>query len=314
MTVFPLLPLANIQLDSALARRLPKRLAYYHLALPIAQDDEQITVAMAAPDRHAVVRMLETVLGMPVVPVRAHAHEISQLLDQIWSEETDVRTSGILSWTLEPIENSSLSEYTYLVAGLLNAPYLNEHASLMSFDQLLEQAHSLQPLLLVTDVRDAALLTQLLKQLTCSLLILPDEPTQPRRILHVVRGNTADRVALNWIVPIAQACQSTVTLFTAAGAATDPSSVSNPLENPMIRLLDSISLSPLAECGQVLSSLNVPGRIKVKHGTLEGTVKEELSREPTYDLIVVTVESYGGFALHMLEHMRRRCAVLVVKP
>jgi hypothetical protein len=53
--MYPLLALADISIDPELARRLPRRLAYYHLALPIAQDEDDITLAMAYPENRRVV-------------------------------------------------------------------------------------------------------------------------------------------------------------------------------------------------------------------------------------------------------------------
>jgi hypothetical protein len=48
--MYPNVSLDDFPLDEALARRLSRQLAYYHLALPIGIDDEGITIAMAQPD------------------------------------------------------------------------------------------------------------------------------------------------------------------------------------------------------------------------------------------------------------------------
>lgn len=314
VTMFPLLSLASFQLESALARRLPKRLAYYHLALPIAEDEDGITVAMAAPDHHMVVKTLETVLGMPVVPVRAHPQEIHQLLNQVWLQEAEGSQSGVLSWTLEPTDAHALSDYARTVAQIFDISHLNENASFMAFSDLMEGLLEFQPKLLVTNVRDTEMLSHILKRTSTSLLLLPDKPEPPRRILHILRGNTPDRLALNWVVPIAQASDATVTLFTAGGLSASASTMDNPLDNTLLRLLLGASSLPLAEYGQVLNSMNIPGRIRVKQGTLENTVMDEISETPSYDLIAIAAESYGAFALRICERVGQLAAVLIIKP
>src|SRR5829696_4660784 len=85
--MYPFLSLADVHLDSDIAQRLPRRLAYYHLALPIAQDADGITVAMAHPEYPKVIFVLEAALGARVIPVRSFAETIRQRLDDVWQRE-----------------------------------------------------------------------------------------------------------------------------------------------------------------------------------------------------------------------------------
>src|SRR5215475_11955268 len=100
---YPFLSLKWVTVDPSVARRLPRRLAYYYLALPIAHDDDDITVVMAYPDNPNVVTVLQSSLGAHIVPVRGSALEIKSTLDLMWSAftepvESEVGAARILCW------------------------------------------------------------------------------------------------------------------------------------------------------------------------------------------------------------------------
>ncbi len=81
--MFPFLSLDDIDLDLEIARHLPRRLAYYHLALPIAQDGEGITVAMVHPENQKVVSVLASALDAKIIPVRSFGETIRLQVDRV---------------------------------------------------------------------------------------------------------------------------------------------------------------------------------------------------------------------------------------
>src|SRR4051794_35746350 len=95
---YPYLSLNRVTVDPDLARRLPRRLAYYHLALPLAEDADELTVVMAHPENQAVVTMLEMLLSAKIVPVLGAAGEIKGALDGVWRHDPDTSVLRIVSW------------------------------------------------------------------------------------------------------------------------------------------------------------------------------------------------------------------------
>ena len=106
----PLLNLADVDIDPALVRRLPSHLAYFHVALPIADDEDTITVAFAQPDNHATRELIENTLGHPVVAVRSRTDEILGMLDRVW-QDVDLPERAIYLCSSDPLRLQTLSSY-----------------------------------------------------------------------------------------------------------------------------------------------------------------------------------------------------------
>jgi hypothetical protein len=109
--VYPLLSLSQISIDPELARRLSRRFAYYHLVLPIAQDEDKITVAMAHPDNQRVVEVISATMGTAITPVRSRPDDIRRLLDAIWDYEGESGQSGLMYWTADSDRWPDLQQY-----------------------------------------------------------------------------------------------------------------------------------------------------------------------------------------------------------
>jgi hypothetical protein len=101
MSGVPFLSLGDVVIDEGVARRLPRHLALYHRALPIAQDDA-ITIVMAHPDNRAVIDVLRSVLGADVVVVRGDEREIQAALDRIYPTMSDDDHDAITTVTPIP--------------------------------------------------------------------------------------------------------------------------------------------------------------------------------------------------------------------
>ncbi|HVO71875.1 MAG TPA: hypothetical protein VMT24_17625, partial [Aggregatilineaceae bacterium] len=96
---YPFLSLSRVTVDPATARQLPRRLAYYYLALPLARDDDQLTLVMAHPDNQAAVAVLQAVLGERIVPIQGSARELRAALDTVWSGAAESEALHILCWS-----------------------------------------------------------------------------------------------------------------------------------------------------------------------------------------------------------------------
>ena len=77
----PFLSLKDIDFNPGLAARVPAYLAYYHLAIPVAEEDEQITLWMAYPENPKVISLFVELLGQAVFPVRGSQDEMRYYWD-----------------------------------------------------------------------------------------------------------------------------------------------------------------------------------------------------------------------------------------
>lgn len=65
------------------ARLLPQDVARQYRAVPVAQEDGRLTVAMAEPHRPDLVERLAALLGQPIFPVLTTAEEIDVALARL---------------------------------------------------------------------------------------------------------------------------------------------------------------------------------------------------------------------------------------
>ena len=306
--MFPFLSLADVHLDTELAQRLPKRLAYYHLALPIAQDAEGITVAMAHPDNPKVISVLEGALGAAVIPVRSFAETIRQQLDRVWMDEP----------ALEPAQISGGFRVTHWAASAearaRSSGYITEFLAALGKDAQVIASTAGEfaansDLIIATS--DATPLPAGLFRTHASLLILPKGAGFPRTILHVLRGHIPDYRVLEWLIALSRGRGAEVTLFMG---------VDGGAPKPLVSDLSSLLLAQdkrkahVSECRRILYSAGMRGRLKIRQETPLNALRDELSERP-YDLVAVAAEAYGDFAQQVGEIVcATTAAFLVIKP
>lgn len=309
--MYPLLSLSQISVDAELARRLPRRLAYYHLALPIAQDEEDITVAMASPENLRVVEVIQVALGVPVTPVRSPADDIRCALDNIWADEGEARQSGVMAWAESPHEEAVLEGYSrnLMPALSLGEPLSISQAPLVDF---VAAVNASRPMLAVCAVTDLEKCRTLISSLSTSLLLLRGAYAPPLSILHALRGHSPDQRALDWVIPLAQYYEAQITLLAAANSI--GARKGSPLMSDIARLILPEHPAQVIEYGRMLASMNLSGRIKVADGSLEDALVGLVETEP-FDMVVIATESNGKFVQSILERLSHNStAFLVIKP
>jgi len=304
--MYPFLSLAEVTLDDQLAQRLPRRLAYYHLVLPIAQDDEGITVAMANPENRQVVAIIEAALQTKVIPVRSPAEAIRQRLDQVWQAPSKPLSPKIVCWIDQPEPPDVLTRY---LADWLATP---EMATTIEYRRNVEIDPATIP---AADLLVAATAQQNIPESLfhgeASLLILPNLVRPPSAILHILRGHIPDRRVLDWLMPLAEQRDAEITLFVGTegdGQKTLSSDLTGILTGQDKRH------AHIAECRQTLNAAGVTGRLKIREGALLAVIQEELA-ENCYDLIAIAAEAYGDFAYQVWQIIHSGgAAFLVIKP
>ncbi|MBI1258052.1 MAG: hypothetical protein GC204_11325 [Chloroflexi bacterium] len=300
--MFPFLSLDDVDLDVELARHLPRRLAYYHLALPIAQDGESITVAMVHPENRKVVSVLAGALDATIIPVRSFAETIRQQLDRVWQIQHGADGFRAIYWaaTREALERSA--EY---VDNLIAALERNaEIERLVSADGNFAASADL---VIAADIEPP----ESLFRTSASLLVMNHPQQPPKAILHVLRGHIPDYRVLDWLVPLARFNAAEVTLFMGVDGGERRPLVSD-LGN--ILMLKDSRQAHIAECRRMLSDLGIGGRLKIRQQTLLSAIRDELEEHP-YDLVAIAAEAYGDFAQQVGAIVRERTpAFLVIKP
>ncbi len=309
--MYPLLSLSQVSIDPELARRLPRRLAYYHLALPIAQDEDNITLAMVYPENRRVVEVIQTALGTVVTPVRSHADEIRQVLDTIWANEGENRQSGLMGWTTNPDDETALASYmqSLMVALLLEENISISHNPLTDF---IAQVNAARPLLAMCVATDLEICRALISGISTSLLLLRGSFTLPQTILHVLRGHTPDQHARDWVIPLSQYYEAQITLLAAANSIMAPQG--SPLMSDIARLILPEHPAQVVEYGKMLASMNLRGRIRIADGLLEDVLVHTLEAEP-HDLVAIATENNGKYVQGALKRLIGNTSIfLVIKP
>ena len=310
--MYPLLSLSQISIDPNLARRLPRRLAYYHLALPIAEDGEDITLAMAYPDNQRVIEVIRSALNaVAITPVRSHGEEIRRVLDSIWEQESETRPSSIVYWSSDPDQRPALQAYAQQIAAALSIDLLDALYN-VSLEAFIDQVQLLRPALAICAAPDLATSTNLIARLPTSLLLLRGAFTPPRHILHALRGHTPDQRVLDWIIPLAQNYNAQITLLAVATSVTLKQG--NPLISDFARLILPGHPGHVVEYGQMLTDMKLRGRIKIADGLLQDVMIDALENVD-YDLVAIATENNGKFIQGILERLTEHTrAFLIIKP
>ncbi|MCW5943375.1 MAG: Flp pilus assembly complex ATPase component TadA [Fimbriimonadaceae bacterium] len=81
---FPYVELAETQIDVAIARRIPERIARQQFALPFHDAGDQIHVAMVDPLNLSVVDEISALLGRRVVPFLAFSADLTDAVNRVF--------------------------------------------------------------------------------------------------------------------------------------------------------------------------------------------------------------------------------------
>jgi hypothetical protein len=316
MSEYPFLSLRHITIDPAVAQRLPRRLAYYYVALPLAYDGDQCTVVMAHPENQAAVAVMQTLLGGQVVFVQGTTSEIKAALDRVWPDEADSAVPRILSWGATPEAAALAKAAAGQVAAALSLPMPCLDASEGDLETVLTVARKGQYSLTVVGALPGETWPAPLRESATPLLLVRRERISERRILVGLRGHSSDDTALDWVRPLARVAQVQVTLLATTPAPTRrgarPSSGLASMLQPDDKLGEHI-----AACARRLAEIGVEGTLKLCQSAPERCIAGEIATGD-YDLFVIAAEAYGDFVQRILREIDKQApgsdgSVLVIK-
>ncbi len=320
MNDYPYLSLQNIPVDPALARQLPRRLAYYYLALPLARDDDELTLVMAHPGNQAAVAVLQAVLGGRIVPVQGSAGEIRAALNQLWAGDTDAGMLRVLCWAAAPERVELTQSVADLVAEALGAQKTCLDSVQSTLDTVLTVAREGQYGLTVIDAPQGEPLSHFLRASATPVLLVRGAGLALHRILLVLRGHSPDESVLDWVIPLAESNSAHVTLLTVAPGPAQKYRRTTWLPYGLAPLLspDSEPGEHLAACARRLAEASVPGNLKLRQGMAEQQIAREVA-QGNYDLITIAAEAHGDFVQRVLREIEAQAPhdqrpVLVIKP
>ena len=310
MSSFPYLSLSRILIDPAAARKLPRRLAYYYRALPLARDDDQLTLVMAHPENQAAIAVLQAILGERIVPVQGSGDEIKAMLHLVWAGEPDPAVARVLCWG----KSAHVVAVADVVARALAAQTTCLDANQSSLETVLTVAHEGLYNLTVIDTPQGELLARVLRQSSTPVLLVRGAPLTLRHILLVLRGHSPDESVLDWVIPLAHMGQAAVTLLTVAPTTARGSQRRIPQSLVGFLSAENEPGRHVMACVHRLTEAGIRGQLKLRQGEPEHEIAGEVA-QGNYDLVTLAAEAHGDFVQRVLSHLDGlHQPVLVIKP
>lgn len=304
----PLLDLKQITVDPAMVRRIPYGMALYYMALPLAYEEEQVSVIMAHPENRAALFRLRDLLKVDVVPVRGTREAIYATLQHFHPNHV-LPAYKILAWSAQDNTSDGVCDLAAFFGVALSTEVTLPPVSAPDLEALLATAN--EGCYSLTVLRPCeATPRELVSRASSPLLLVYDEARPPKRILIALRGFSSDDYTLDWLIPLIRHTNAAVTLMPLLSSSS----------GQLHQLLNSKGIwrAHMCSCLQRLRSSGIHAQLRL----CEGNPVQQLSSEVTtgiYDLLVITAEGYGEFVSSVLAELEHHspgthCPVLVMKP
>ena len=225
MNTIPYLHLDCIKIDHDLKRLLPQEVAYRYCALPVAQDGNRITVAMAYPDDRNASAAVISAIGGPICLVQADPQEIEKRLAELWPQNPESRLR-LLLWSSTTATAVSLDSYAQSLTKLLDADLIQINIpwrGVKSINELSCVAEQIRPDLIIFQLHNPAHLKRMLldsiiqKQIDRlpASVIIPQNPRWPlaKILLTIPDCDSEEESAIRWAVQLARSGQTAVTVL-----------------------------------------------------------------------------------------------------
>jgi hypothetical protein len=299
-------------MDSELLQRVDRRVASYYLAMPLAGEDNQVTVATAYPDNAAALRVLARLLHADVVAVQTPESQLQQAIAQVYPAAAP--TEGVvLAWADDP----AWADAVITAAEIFGRAVGREVITLppgLPFDEALAAAgRGVSVWVACCSDEHVA---RLVRQSPTSLLLVRGDYRPVDRVLLALRGFASDHAALERVFPI---------LAREGISAT------------VLPLMGSAEHSALAHAGAALAgdspaqqhlrgylgrrdtaAPSVSVAVRLSQGGPAQQIVNELATG-RYGLLVIAAEAEGEFVRRVLSRIEQAGVwpdgyVLVIKP
>ncbi len=302
------LSLDRLAFDPRLARLLPPDLARRFRALPLAEENGRITVAMADPADGQARDAVMTALGPASCLVQADASLLDRLLSQVWGCGQACRPEVLVCSYPRPPASEVLA-YARSLSELLDAGLRQLHAA-ETLDTLLPDQVGRG--LVLFETADHPLIAHLLSQRepppTPSPLgdvplgvLVARQPRWPlRRILLVIQGQATDDAALDWALHLGRAAGSHVTVLAVVPPVPAMYDGCAAMRHSLPALLstDSTLGRQLRRICHRLVDWEVEGALKLRQGVPEAQIRRE-AEAGDYDLVAVAAAPGGRWRRYL---------------
>lgn len=292
--------------DNPLLARVDRRVASYYLAVPVAGEDNRVTVATAYPDNVAALRVLQRLLRADVVAVSCSEADLQRAIARVYPEPVPGE-GAILVWCDDPAWQDEVIATANAFGRAAERPVVILDAT-ASLDELLARA-TYDFSLIVTHVTDEATLARLVRRSPVSLLLVRGQYAPIEQVLVALRGFGSDHETLERVLPILARDGAGATVL--------------PLPRPGASYLNGLSEQSSAR-QHLREFLNDLDRqqfrvdIRLSEGDAASVIVNELG-QGRHGLLVIAAEAEGEFVRTVLARIDQDGVwpfrpMLIVKP
>lgn len=330
----------KLTFNPRLGKRLPPDLAFRFHALPVAEDKNRITVAMANPENEEAKVVVLKALGKTAHVVRADSKEIDSILTELWPEYRRYLYKFVV-WEYSSesndeveldVENSNVIEYANSLGQLVKADIKHfkktsvtkENIDLLN-NEIVRQGYELvvtgsndhdKPYRRFFDVHG----NKVARLLSTSVLLVQRPRWPIQKILFIPRLNENDDIAADWLIKVARSSCAFITILSIFPNIPMAYSLGPQMQLGLDMILSSNTTSGiwLRNFAQRLDQWNISGEICLRQGEPDWLIRQEVERKD-FDLVVIGAELgnrlthwlYGGFVGSLLRWADR--PVLIAK-
>jgi nucleotide-binding universal stress UspA family protein len=318
-TAQPLI-LDHLEPDPVVARRLSPGLAFRHRALPVAERDHGVTVAMADPSDAVGRAAVAVALGTEPCVVQSDAAAIDVQLSQIWPQ-VDRSPSSLLAYVPTGPHAEAVRLYAEYVGDLLGAclDYVLDQCPLPA---LIETASDYE--LVICGEPDQSFVDRLLRgalgrraldRLPTSLLFVRHPHWSLRRLLLVVQGEASDDDATDWALRLAASSGASVTVLAVVPPVPAMYHGLPRLESGLAELLTAGTAlgRQMRRVAKQLVDANIEGKLRLREGEPVWEVRREAA-EGGHDMVAVAATRQGGLRRLLLGDLAISLLPLIDRP
>jgi nucleotide-binding universal stress UspA family protein len=329
------LTLDNLVVNPKLVQRLPPALARRYHALPVAEHNDCITVAMADPDDAMAREAVMTALGTTMYVVQSDLAAIDASLAEMWPDETHCSLHLLVCAQASFItdETEAYEAYAQAIGDLLGAQISHFHtpvATGVALDALVKKVgHDGYDLVVLGELDQSPVecllsgrVARKATEWVPTLLLVVRWPQWPlRRMLLVIRGDEMDDVTVDWVVRLARPGAAAVTALTIVPPMPAMYHGMVHMEQGLAALL--AGNSPLSRqmhrTAQRLVDEGIKSTFRLRQGVPEWQISCEVA-EGDYDLVAVAAERHPQWLRWLLGELvgpllhRTDRPVLIARP
>ena len=301
------LALDHLTWDPKLVRRLPPEVAWRCHALPLAEDNGRVTVAMADPDDVQAREAVVTVLGPQSCVVKGDPTTIDARLAEVWGADAERHLQARVCAFPEPLPDEVWA-FVHALGALLGA-HLARLDTGADLNALFDEGGGAGADLIILGQRAHAQLRHLLSRSIPAgaatgrpgaapfAVLVAQRPRWPlRRLLLVVCGEDTDEGAVDWALRLAVPSAAAVTVLAVVPPVPAMYHGLARMENSLASVLTTHTAlgCQMRRVARRLVESRVDGTLRLRQGAPDQQVRRELV-EGDPDLVIMATKPCRWF-------------------